>query len=93
MACIQALSGFLGIKKAELMVEVARRDARRVTDVEFVADMQGMRFASLPLFYLILLLTASAFMLTVYMMWKLPEAEELSRLKKSMPAALTAVQP
>jgi hypothetical protein len=27
------------------------------------------------------------------MMWKLPEAEELSRLKKSMPAALPAVQP
>ena len=93
MACIQALSGFLGIKKAEQMVEVARRDARRVTDVGFVADMQGMRFASRPLFYLILLLTASAFMLTVYMMWKLPEAEEISRLKKSMPAALPAVQP
>jgi hypothetical protein len=50
MACIQALSGFLGIKKAEQMVEVARRDARRVTDVGFVADMQGMRFASRPLF-------------------------------------------
>jgi hypothetical protein len=56
--------------------------------------MQGMRFANRPLFYLILLLTAAAVVLTAYVVWKLPEAEELSRAKKkSSPPALPAAQP
>ena len=55
---------------------------------------EGMRFANRPLFYLILLLTAAAVVLTAYVVWKLPEAEELSRAKKkSAPPALPAAQP
>lgn len=54
----------------------------------------GMRFANRPLFYLILLLTVAAVVLTAYVVWKLPEAEELSRAKKkSAPPALPAAQP
>lgn len=53
-----------------------------------------MRFANRPLFYLILLLTVAAVTLTVYVVWKLPEAEELSRVKKkSASPALPAAQP
>lgn len=76
------------------MVEAGDGDARRVTDAGFVADRLGMRFANRPLFYLILLLTAAAVTLTAYVVWKLPEAEELSRAKKkSASAALPAAQP
>ncbi|MFO1438615.1 MAG: hypothetical protein U1F81_09840 [Verrucomicrobiaceae bacterium] len=53
-----------------------------------------MRFANRPLFYLILLLTVAAVVLTAYVVWKLPEAEELSRVKKkSAPPALPVAQP
>ena len=76
------------------MVEAGDGDARRVTDAGFVADRLGMRFANRPLFYLILLLTVAAVVLTAYVVWKLPEAEELSRAKKkSAPPALPAAQP
>ena len=76
------------------MVEVGDGDARRVTDAGFVADVEGMRFANRPLFYLILLLTAAAVTLTAYVVWKLPEAEELSRAKKkAVPPSLPATRP
>lgn len=41
-----------------------------------------MRFAVRPMFYLILLLALTAVVLTAYVMWRLPEAEQLSRVKK-----------
>ena len=53
-----------------------------------------MRFATRPMFYLILLLALAAMVLTGYVMWKLPEAEELSRAKKkAAPTSLPANQP
>lgn len=53
-----------------------------------------MRFANRPMFYLILLLALAAMVLTGYVMWKLPEAEELSRAKKkSAPPSLPATRP
>jgi hypothetical protein len=53
-----------------------------------------MRFATRPMFYLILLLALAAMVLTGYVMWKLPEAEELSRAKKkSAQPSLPANQP
>lgn len=46
------------------------------------------------MFYLILLLALAAMVLTGYVMWKLPEAEELSRAKKkSAQPSLPANQP
>ncbi|MFN7565136.1 MAG: hypothetical protein ACK5TH_25475 [Prosthecobacter sp.] len=53
-----------------------------------------MRFANRPMFYLILLLALTAVVLTTYVMWKLPEAEQLSRSKKkSAPPALPVSRP
>lgn len=53
-----------------------------------------MRIANRPTFYVILLLIIVMAALTVYLMWKLPEAEELSRAKKNaVPASLPAYQP
>ena len=65
-----------------------------MTDAGFVADVEGMRLANRPLFHLILLLTAAAVAFTAYVVWKLPEAEELSRAKKKSAApALPVPQP
>jgi hypothetical protein len=53
-----------------------------------------MRFANRPMFYLILLLVLTAVVLTAYVIWRLPEAEQLSRAKKkSIPSALPASRP
>ena len=58
------------------------------------ACIVAMRFGNRPMFYLILLLALAAMVLTGYVMWKLPEAEELSRAKKkSAPTSLPANQP
>jgi biopolymer transport protein ExbD len=46
------------------------------------------------MFYLILLLVLTAVVLTAYVIWRLPEAEQLSRAKKkSAPPALPASRP
>lgn len=58
------------------------------------ACIAAMRFANRPMFYLILLLALAAMVLTGYVMWKLPEAEELSRAKKkAVPPSLPATRP
>jgi len=58
------------------------------------ACIAAMRFANRPMFYLILLLVLSAMVLTAYVAWKLPEAEELSRTKKkAAPASLPSTAP
>lgn len=58
------------------------------------ACIAAMRFANRPMFYFILLLALAAMVLTGYVMWKLPEAEELSRAKKkAAPASLPATRP
>jgi len=58
------------------------------------ACIATMRFANRPMFYLILLLALTAVVLTTYVMWKLPEAEQLSRSKKkSAPPALPVSRP
>jgi hypothetical protein len=58
------------------------------------ACIATMRFAIRPMFYLILLLVLTAVVLTAYVIWRLPEAEQLSRAKKkSAPPALPASRP
>ena len=53
-----------------------------------------MRIANRPTFYIILLLIAAMLVLTAYLTWKLPEAEELSRAKKNAaPASLPVSLP
>ncbi|MBL9132331.1 MAG: hypothetical protein JNG86_14095 [Verrucomicrobiaceae bacterium] len=53
-----------------------------------------MRLANRPSFYVIFLLLAALVVLTAYLLWKLPEAEELSRAKKNvMPAPLPLSRP
>jgi hypothetical protein len=53
-----------------------------------------MRIANRPLFYVILLLLAAMALLTAYLVWKVPEAEELRRAqKKPSTAPLPASQP
>ncbi|MBE7493406.1 MAG: hypothetical protein HS117_00515 [Verrucomicrobiaceae bacterium] len=42
-----------------------------------------MRLTSRPSFYVIFLLLAAMLVLTAWLLWKLPEAEELSREKKN----------
>ena len=92
MACIQALSGVLGIDVIDARREQGRCKVRDGCGI--CGRNAGMRFANRPLFYLILLLTVAAVVLTAYVVWKLPEAEELSRAKKkSAPPALPAAQP
>jgi hypothetical protein len=51
-----------------------------------------MRFANRPFFYLILVLILSALVLTAYVVWRLPEAEALSRAKKGASPAQEAVK-
>lgn len=52
-----------------------------------------MRFATRPMFYLILLLVFSAVVLTAYVIWRLPEAEQLIRAKKKSPPSLPVSRP
>lgn len=56
--------------------------------------MPAMRIANRPSFYVILLLLTALVVVTAYVAWKLPEAEELSRQKKNAaPSSFPPYQP